>query len=402
VGGRYAQPWRDRDALTFSSRVPESQPVNALTRAVDRAHAAGRSLANLTESNPTRVGLVYPPDYLAALDDSRAAVYDPEPLGMRVAREAVATDAGRRGVRVDPERVVLTASTSEAYAWLFKLLCNPGDVVLVPRPSYPLFEHLARAECVTLGHYDLRFEGRWDMDFAGVDAAPARTKAVIVVSPNNPTGSSLTESEWDGVFERCARHGWALIVDEVFADYPLDGPAAPTDLASTAPVLTFSLGGASKTLGLPHVKLGWMVVGGPEADGREALERLEHIADTYLSVSTPVQVAAPRLFVSGADVRTAIHERVRANLLRARTIARGFPAATVLPVGGGWSVVIRVPAVREEEALVVALVEEEGVLVHPGYYFDFDREAHLVASLLPESPVFGDALERALRFACSA
>ena len=202
----------------------------------------------------------------------------------------------------------------------------------------------------------------------------------------------------------CRRRGWALIVDEVFADYPLEAPApAPrTDWAVDAPVLTFSLGGASKTLGLPQVKLGWVIAGGPDADRRAALDGLEHVADTFLSVSTPVQLAARDLLSAGGAVRQAIHARVRENLAGAREIASAFPACTVLPVEGGWTAIVRVPALRPEEALVLSLLQEEHVLVHPGYFFDFDAEAFLVVSLLPLPALFRDAFERTLRHACAA
>jgi aspartate/methionine/tyrosine aminotransferase len=363
------------------------------------AEAVGRPLLDLTESNPTRVGLPYPPQGLDALADPRAARYEPHPLGMAIAREAVARDAERRGARVDPGRVVLSASTSEAYAWIFTLLCDPGDAVLVPRPSYPLFEYLARVACVELVYYDLDFHGRWDVELASVDAAPPTTKAVVLVSPNNPTGSYITRAELDAIGERCVRRGWALVVDEVFADYALDVEPEVTDLATTAPVLTFSLGGASKTLGLPQLKLGWTVVGGPEDDCREAIDRLEVIADTFLSVSTPVQVATPRLMSEGIATRLAIRDRLRTNLGRARELVGGYPSCDLLPTEGGWSAVVRVPALRSEEALVVALVERAGVLAHPGYYYDFGREAFLVVSLLPEPAVFAEGLGRALQLA---
>ncbi len=387
--------------MRLSNRIPGGDPVNALTRVLGSMRAAGQPVIDLTESNPTRVGLPYAPSLLAPLADPRGLRYDPQPLGLPVARQAVACDAGRRGAAIEAANVVITASTSESYSWLFKLLCDPGDMVLVPAPSYPLFEFLARAEAVQLATYDLRFHGRWDIDTASLAAAPAAAKAVVVVSPNNPTGSYVRAGEADAVWSLCEQRGWALIADEVFADYPLDETAPFTDLAARAPVLTFSLGGASKSLGLPQVKLGWMVVGGPDNSRLAALEGLELVADTFLSVATPVQLAAPVLLRDGSEVRDHIRTRVARNLTHARQVAAAFPSCSVLPVEGGWTAVVRVPALRGEEALGLELLEREHVLVHPGYFFDFPHEAYLVVSLLPPEAVFCDAFERTLRHACS-
>lgn len=388
--------------MTFSSRVPRGAAVNRLTRTLAALRDQGVAIADLTTSNPTRVGLSYPEDLLAPLADPAGLRYEPDPRGLRVAREAIALDMVRRGAHVAPDRVVLSASTSEAYSWLFKLLCDPGDSVLVPHPSYPLFEHLARAEGVGVQAYGLDFHGRWDVDLASVEAAPAGTKAIVVVSPNNPTGSYLSAGDAQALFAVCERRGWAMVVDEVFADFPLEIESPQTDWATRAPVLTFSLGGASKSVGLPQVKLGWMVVGGPEPVARAALDGLDYLADTFLSVGTPVQVAAPRLLSRGTLVRLAIHDRIRENLSHARRLASAQAACTLLPVEGGWTAVLRIPAVRPEESLVLGLLQNERVLVHPGYFYDFDHEAYLIVSLLPPPMVFTDAFARTLRFACGA
>jgi aspartate/methionine/tyrosine aminotransferase len=387
--------------MTLSSRVPRGAAPNQLTLALARLQADGVDVTDLTESNPTLVGLPYPNDLLAPLGGPSGLRYEPMPLGLPAARAAVAADQMRRGAAVSAERVVLTASTSEAYAWLFKLLCDPGEAVLVPRPSYPLFDYLARAEGVATHAYNLRFHGRWEVDLGAMASAPAGIKALVAVSPNNPTGSCLEGREVQELQGICRDRGWALIVDEVFADYLLESPAARTDLAANAPVLTFTLGGASKTLGLPQVKLGWIVVGGPETECGAALDGLEHIADTYLSVSTPVQLAAASLLRSGGVVRDAIVARVSRNLARAREIATAFPACTVLPVEGGWTAVVRVPSLQSEEALALSLLEREHVLAHPGYFFDFDAEAFLVVSLLPAEARFRNGFERMLRHACT-
>jgi aspartate/methionine/tyrosine aminotransferase len=369
-----------------------------LSRRLDALRAAGIEYADLTLSNPTQAAIPYPAGLLESLSDRRGLVYEPSSLGLRSAREAVAADASRRGASLDPTNVVLSASTSEAYSWLFKLLCDPGDVVLVPRPSYPLFEHLTRLEAVDARPYDLEYHGRWAIDFASFADAPGTTRAVLAVSPNNPTGSYLSAAEVERLADLCAQRGWALIVDEVFADYPLDEPAPTTDIAARSPVLTFSLGGASKSLGLPQIKLAWMAVGGPGDDCGAALAGLELIADTFLSVGTPVQAAIPALLRDAAPVRHAIHDRVAGNLQRVRELAGACPACDVLRVEGGWSAVVRVPATRTEEQLAIDLLDRERVLVHPGYFFDFPHEAFIVVSLLPPRDILDDAFVRVLRF----
>jgi alanine-synthesizing transaminase len=382
----------------FSRRLPPHLTANRISETLGRLRREGTPVVDLTESNPTRVNLPYPTGMLDAFADRRSLQYSPQPFGLFAARESVAIDCRRRAATVDADDVVLTASTSESYSWLFKLLCDPGDIVLAPVPSYPLFEHLTRLESVELTSYRLEYHGRWEIDFDSVRAASAATRAVIAVSPNNPTGSYLSPREFEQLLALCRDRGWALIVDEVFADYPLDVENPLTDLATRADVLSFTLGGASKTLGLPQVKLGWLIAGGPLAERRQALAALEHVADTFLSVSTPVQVAAPALMTMGAAVRGAIQERIRRNLSHARAIAARYPSCQVLRADGGWCATVRVPATRSEEALVLDLLAAERVLVHPGYFFDFPHEAFIVVSLLVDETVFVDAFERSLRF----
>ena len=388
-----------RAAPPFSRRLPASIQPNAFSQVVAALKAQGVPLVDLTESNPTRAAIPYPADLLASLADSAALHYDPRPFGLQHARAAVAADHARRKALVNPDDVVLTASTSEAYSWLFKLLCDPGDVVAVPRPSYPLFEHLTSLEGVDVHPYALTYDGRWSIDFDTLAAAPDRTRAVLVVSPNNPTGSYVTLAEMRELARICTQRGWALVADEVFADYPLDQTDPATDIARRADVLSFSLGGLSKTVGLPQLKLGWIVIGGPASERARAREGLELIADTFLSVATPVQIAASRLLTAGGAVRSAIHERVRHNLMVLRAAGRRCAACDVLKVEGGWSAIIRVPSTRPEEELVLDLLEREHVVVHPGDFFDFPREAYLVVSLLPDPRQFAPAIERVLRVA---
>jgi len=383
----------------LSNRLPSHAEINALSRTAAALASAGTALVDLTESNPTRADLPYPADLLDGLASARSLCYEPHPLGMRAAREAVAADYARRGVAVDPDCLVLSASTSEAYSWIFKLLCNPGDGVLVPQPSYPLFEHLTRLESVRAIPYRLEYHGRWEIDFDSIAAAPDAVRAVLLVSPNNPTGSYVTTREAETLASICGERGWAIVSDEVFAEYPLDAAAPGTELARRSGVLSFTLGGASKTLGLRQLKLAWTIVDGPPQARGGALAGLELIADTFLSVNTPVQVAAADVFRRAAPVRRAIHERIARNLAAARAAAEAFPACDVLPVEGGWSAVIRVPATRSEEALAIGLLQHEHVLVHPGFFFDFPHEAFIVVSLLPPADVFDQAFTQVLRFA---
>lgn len=385
----------------FSDRLPQHTAANALTRRLAELREAGVAIADLTESNPTSAGIAYPPDLLAPLAAAAALRYDPQPFGLHSARAAVAADHARRGARVDPDHVVLTASTSEAYSWLFKLLCTPGDSVLVPSPSYPLFEHLTALEGVLAHPYNLEYHGRWEVDVATLADAPPSTRAVIVVSPNNPTGSYVTRAEVDRLAAVCAERGWALIADEVFADYRLEAETPFTDLAAHGlPCLTFTLGGFSKSLGLPQLKLGWIVAGGPAAPRDEALHHLAFVADSFLSVGTPVQEAAPALLSAAAPVRAAIHARVSENLAALRRHVAATPAAALLRVEGGWSAPVRVPATRGEERLVLDLLERERILVYPGYFFDFPREAYVIVSLLTPPDVFEDAVPRMLASIC--
>jgi alanine-synthesizing transaminase len=293
---------------------------------------------------------------------------------------------------------VLTASTSEAYAFAFKLLCDPGDEVLVPRPSYPLFEYLAGLESVTARPYPVRYDGTWHIDMAELrEAMGPRTRAIVAVSPNNPTGSFVKAAEAEELRDAAAAAGAALVSDEVFADFPLreDAGRAVT-LFADGPALTLCLGGLSKSCGLPQLKLAWMALAGPAALRDEARARLEVVADTYLSVSTPVQHAAPTLLARRAELQAPIQDRIHGNLAALRTAVAGTPA-TLLDVEGGWSAVLHVPATVSEDEWVLTLVEEDGVLVHPGYYFDFGREAYLVLSLLPPPATFVEGVARVAR-----
>jgi aspartate/methionine/tyrosine aminotransferase len=381
----------------FSGRTRWDRTVNRLATLIEHKRAQGRPILDLTESNPTRVGLLAPPEFLAGLADAGALRYEPDPRGLEAARQAVSADYARRGVEVRPERLLLTASTSEAYAFLFKLLCDPGDEVLVPRPSYPLLDYLAGLESVALKPYPLVYDSGWRMDLPALrDAVGPRTRAVVVVSPNNPTGSFVEAEEVAALDHFAAGAGLALVADEVFADYPWPPHPAGPSLAREGEALAFALGGLSKSCGLPQLKLAWTAVSGPASRRDEALGRLELIADTYLSVGTPVQRALPALLARASALRAPIAARVAGNLAAVQRLAAGG-AAGVLRGEGGWSAVLRVPATLGEEERVLALLEEQDVLVHPGYFFDFPREAYLVLSLLPRPADFEEAVARILR-----
>ena len=381
----------------FSTRTAWDRAFNPLARAAAAARAVG-PLLDLTETNPTRVGLSAPAEILALLADPAAASYEPEPAGWLPAREAVAAGYARHGAAVTAADVVLTASTSEAYAHLFKVLCDPGDAVLVPRPSYPLFQFLADLESLRVDAYPVSYDGAWHLRASDVAAAlTARTRAVVVVSPNNPTGAYIKKKEWELLSELCARHDLAVIADEVFADFPLrDDAGRLFTLAGPGPALTLSLGGLSKSCALPQLKLGWIAASGPAPAREEALARLELVGDTFLSVGTPVQRAAPAILARGRELRDPVRARTAANLAALRSALAGS-AASVLDVEGGWSAIVQVPSTRPEEEWALRLLQRDQVLVHPGYFFDFDREAFLVLSLLPAPDVFAEAALRLRR-----
>jgi len=402
----------------FSGRVPDVFEPNALSAAVARKRSAGVPLIDLTETNPTRVGLSPSgAEIAAALAATSPGRYEPDAAGLASAREAVAAYHGARGARVAAGRIVLTASTSEAYAHLFKLLGNPGDAFLVPRPSYPLLEPLAALESVRLVPYALHYRGRWTIDLDEVAAAAPSARGLITVHPNNPTGSFVSLEEAAALEEICARAGIALIADEVFGDFAFEdaGPhcrtfagaaaaragtgaaAAPgragTSEGAVSGSLTFVLSGLSKTAGLPQMKLAWILCTGPDETVAAALARLEWIADAFLSVSTPVQAAAARLLALAPAFQERTRERTRANHAELAEAARRRPEFELLKVEGGWSAVLRVPRVRSEDDWALALLER-GVLVHPGHFYDFDDEAYLVVSLLPPADVFAEGIAR--------
>ena len=360
------------------SRLPPDLTPNAWTLARARR---GPVPLDLTVTNPTVCGFPYPADLLEPLGDAAALAYRPDPKGLATARRAIADDYARRGIAVDPGRIVLASSSSEAYGFLFKLLCDPGASVLVPAPSYPLFEHLARLEGTRPETYRLDPSHGWQPEL------PARTDAaaLVLVHPNNPTGSWVREVAADDALP--------LIVDEVFLEFPLLANPARS-FAARDRGLTFTLGGLSKSRGLPQLKLSWIVVGGDAARAGAALERLEFIADTYLSVGTPVQQALPGILRRGTAVRDAILERCRGNLAAAASLVRSHPGIELVAPEAGWSAVFRYPNVIAEETLVLELLDRDGVAIHPGYFFDFASDGWLVASLIVPPERFTEGLRK--------
>ncbi|HYP08145.1 MAG TPA: pyridoxal phosphate-dependent aminotransferase [Bryobacteraceae bacterium] len=374
----------------FSARLAWSTARNTLTTAADQQRAEGGLLWDLTQSNPTSAGIVYPPVH-EPLADSRVLLYEPSALGLLSARQAVCE---YYQCSVTPDRVLLTASTSEAYSYLFKLLCNPGDEVLVPRPSYPLFDMLAQLESVKVVQYPLHYDHGWFIDVEAVrHAISEQTRAIIWVNPNNPTGSFLKRAEYEAIARLCSSHGLALIGDEVFADYPID---VATDglpsLTGLNECLSFSLSGLSKVCGLPQMKLGWIVANGPGSE--EALNRLEWIADTFLSVGTPVQCAAPALLAARHPIQEQIRKRTQSNLRYLRVATVGT-SCRLLRVEAGWYATLQVPKTRSEEEWTLELLDR-GVLVQPGFFFDFESEAYLIVSLLTEEDVFREGVRHIL------
>ncbi len=378
----------------FSKRIRWSLEENDLSRALARKKAAGAAFLDLTESNPTRAGITYPrAAILKSFDDDRLLQYAPDPRGARNAREAVSRYYRERGAEVHPDSIFLTASTSEAYAFLFKLLCDPGDEILVPRPSYPLFDFLASLEAVSTVSYPLRHDDRWHLDSAALEAVMTeKTRAVVAVHPNNPTGSYVAREDR----ERLLALGFPLIVDEVFLDFPLSKAGALESFAGSTHGLVFALSGLSKLAGLPQMKLGWIVVAGEPESRREAALRLEHIADAYLSVGTPVQVATAALFALSVETRRAISERTLRNLDSLQSLLGSAPAVTLPTPEGGWYAPLRLPAVRSSEEWALSLLEIESVYVHPGSFFGFDVEGYIVLSLLTPEDVFDEGVRRIL------
>lgn len=382
----------------FSSRTDWLLAPNRLTLQLEERRRQGLPVFDLTESNPTRCGFAPEPEILKSLQDPRSLSYEPDPRGLLVARQAVCEYYASRGINVTPEQVFLTTSTSEAYTYVFRLLTNPGDCVIAPQPSYPLFDFLAGINDLEVVSYPLRYNSDWHMDLGDVsDCWVPAAKAMIVVHPNNPTGSYVKACEFDFAIRSCRDNGGALIADEVFADYELEvGDDRALSHAAVSEALSFTLSGLSKISALPQMKLGWVVVNGPEKELETALERLEVIADTYLSVGTPIAYALPALLELRKTVQPRIIKRLKSNLLWLDEQSASCPEVSRLKVGGGWYAVLKVPETVGDEDWAVELLSLDGVLVHPGHFYDFPGDGHLVLSLLTEEGVFREGTGRIL------
>ncbi len=421
----------------FARRTSWDLTPNRYTEALEAHRRSGREVLDLTVSNPTTIGLQYrEEELLRALADPESLRYEPQPKGLLAAREAIANYYSERGARVSPEDLLLTTSTSEAYSFVFRLLCDPGDAILVPTPSYPLFDFLAEIHDVKLIPYELVYDHAWQIDFAslrgGIEQAKssgARCRAVLVVHPNNPTGSYVKPHEAAELNQICADEELPIIADEVFLDYSLlsdiqatgaTGAKAPMlgtafgtakavplrsprsvpalSFSSNQDVLTFTLSGLSKISALPQMKVAWIAVSGPETQKRDALARLEVIADTYLSMNAPVQHALSTMLEERRNVQPQLIERVRNNLQELDSKLASQKLCHRLDVEGGWCAILRVPAITSDEELAIALLAQENVLVQPGHFYDFAAEGHLVLSLIAPCSDFAEGISRLLQF----
>jgi len=384
----------------FSRRTDWILTPNRFTQAQRELSSAGREVLDLTVSNPVRAGLHYDADaILNSLKNPKAMDYDPQPKGLHSAREAVAAYYREQYQSlVDPDYLVLTTSTSEGYSYVFRLLCNPDDEVLVPKPSYPLFEFLADLQDVKLAPYPLLYDHGWQIDFPSLSrTVTPRTRAVVVVHPNNPTGSYISSGERTQLNSFCREHNLALIVDEVFLDYPHDGSARPS-FALNPDVLTFTLSGLSKISGLPQMKLAWVATSGPATAAIAAMDRLEVIADTYLSMNAPIQLAAAVLLEQRKNIQPLLLDRLRVNLAQLDDQLAGQKSTQRLQVDGGWYAVLRVPVTRTDEDLAIALLRQASVLVHPGHFYDFPGDGYLILSLVTQFSEFREGTRRILQF----
>lgn len=381
----------------FSDRTNWKLTRNRLTETLEEVRSNGTRVFDLTVSNPTRVGLCYDePRILQSLASPQAMDYDPQPKGLPSARAAVADYyETQHGIHdLDLERLTLTTSTSEGYSFVFRLLCNPGDELLVPKPSYPLFEFLADLHDITLVPYPLIYDHGWQIDFPSLQkGVTRRTRGVVVVHPNNPTGSFVHRHEQKVLNSFCREHGLALIADEVFLDYAHDRARQPS-FAANQDVLTFTLSGISKISALPQMKVAWIATSGPAANVEAAQARLEVVADTFLSMNAPIQWALPALLERRQSIRQQLLDRVLGNLDELDRQVAAQKACQRLSVEGGWYAVLRVPITQTDEELAVDLLRRKSVLAHPGHFYDFPSDGYLVLSLITEKAEFSEAMRR--------
>jgi aspartate/methionine/tyrosine aminotransferase len=378
------------DVPPFSVRTNWDLSETELVRAIKTRRAAGLPIADLTASNPTRCGFVYDEaSVLSVLARPESLVYDPDPRGMPTAREAVCRYYADHGAALELRNIFLTPTTSEAYSYLFRVLCDSGDEVLIAQPSYPLFDFLAQIESVHLVPYPLFYDHGWHLDSAALRSRiTSRTRAIALVHPNNPTGHFTKAAERRELEAICHEHGLALIVDEVFLDYSLNADAQPSFACGEHPVLTFVLSGLSKIAALPQMKVAWIAAFGPEQILEEAIGRIEVVADTFLSMNAPAQCALPGWLEDRGSLQEQILRRIRRNL--AVLSREDVPGTAISPlkVEGGWYAVLRIPAIERDEEVAVRLVRDFGVEVHPGYFFGLPDSGWLILSLLADEQEF--------------
>jgi alanine-synthesizing transaminase len=383
----------------FSQRTNWKLSPNRFTQARETLRASGAKLLDLSVSNPTECGLQYDTAaILSAFQNPNALSYDPQPKGLLLAREEVARYYLRdHHVSVGLESIILTTSTSEAYSYVFRLLCNPQDEILVPKPSYPLFDFLADLQDVALVPYSLEYAHGWLVDFQSITRAlSARTRAILLVHPNNPTGSYLRAEEVQQLNNLCHERNLALIVDEVFLDYPFAG-IPPRTFTASLDALTFTLSGLSKIAALPQMKVAWVATTGPDSLVRPALDRLEVIADTYLSLNAPTQWAVPALFEQRRSLQPQLLQRIRQNRANLQRLVSSQPACELLDADAGWYAVLRVPARGSDEDLVIDLLQKQNVVVHPGHFYDFPKNGFLVLSLITPAEIFQEGISRLVK-----
>jgi alanine-synthesizing transaminase len=381
----------------FAKRTNWNLTPNRLSEALAARRAAGKLLLDLTVSNPTECGFKY--DSAAILDALRnpaALTYEPNPKGLESARRAVVGYYADRGENISVEDIFLITSTSEAYSYVFRTLCDLGDELLISSPSYPLFDFLAEMQDVSLVRYPLIYDHGWQIDFHALEQAiTPRTRGVIVVNPNNPTGHFVKRAEIVKLNSICAAREMVIIVDEVFLDFAVESER-PTSFAANRGAPTFTLSGLSKICGLPQMKAAWLIASGPEDWKRKALARLEVIADTYLSLNAPVQLAIPRFLELRHGFQKQVIERVRRNLAELDHQLAAQKAVSRLKVEGGWCAVLRVPATRSDEDLAINLLEAHSVSVHPGHFYEFPSDGYVVLSLLTPNEIFAQGMKRLL------
>jgi aspartate/methionine/tyrosine aminotransferase len=381
----------------FASRTNWNLKTNRLADALGRHRSSGRKLLDLSVSNPTECGFRYDaPAIVRALCNPASMHYTPDPQGLVSARRAVCAYYAERGGRVAPQDLILAVSTSEAYSFIFRLLCNPDDELLIPTPSYPLFDFLAEVNDVRLTRYPLFYDHGWHIDLHALERAiTPRTRGIVVVHPNNPTGHYAKPNEIAQLTRVCSERQMAILADEVFLDFPLSGAVQPS-FANNPDALTFTLSGVSKISGLPQMKLAWLAVSGPAKLKREAQERLELIADTYLSMNAPIQLAAPALLEQRTGFQRQLMTRVRTNLTELDSQLARQRNVTRLEIEGGWYAVLRVPVTRSDEDLAIDLLEKHDVYVHPGHFYEFPGDGYLVVSLIAREQEFAEGVRRIL------